>query len=126
MDDEPLDGAEEIGAVSAPSPEVTRLALHLMAVRSAVVVGVFLNERFPTEEAFMDFLNTDDTMDGLQAFVDAREDILSIAVQQGTLTPDALVAAVSEHHPRALEAIDLLAEQIGVQPQDLFSFLLRA
>lgn len=121
------DGAEdEFGAVAAPSPEVTHLALHLMAVRSAVVVGVMLNERFPTEEAFMDFLNTEETLEGLQAFSDARDDVIALAVQQGTVTSDAVISAVSQHHPRALEAIDVLAARIGVTPQDLFSFLLRA
>lgn len=124
---ESLSGVEgNLDAVSAPSPEVTRLGLHLLAVRSAVLVGIYLNERFPTEELFMDFLNSDETIEGLEAFAEARDDVLAVAIKQDTVTPESVAEAVTTHHPRALEAIDVLAERIGVTPEDLFSFLLRA
>lgn len=118
-------GAEgDLSAVSVPSPEVTRLALHLMAVRSAVLVGVYLNERFPTEELFTDFLNSAETIEGLTAFAETRDDILESALASGG--DSALVRSVMQNHTRALEAVDVLAERIGVAPEDLFAFLLRA
>lgn len=111
---------------AAPSPEVTRLALHLMAVRSAVRVGIMLNQTFPDEETLIAFLDDRETIEGLQAFVEAQDDIAALAIRSGDIDEEDLAKAVQQHQPRALEAIELLAERIGVNAADLSSFLLRA
>lgn len=108
-----------------PSDEVIKLVLHLLAVRAAVRVGVMLNERFPTEDEMMEFCNNQDTVEGLEAFAEARRSVELLALQ-GNMTQEAVSRAIEQHHPRAMEAIEVLAEQIMVNPSDLFSFLLRA
>lgn len=112
-------------AVLVPSSEVVNYVLHLLAVRSAIKVGIMLNENFPDEDTLMSFLNSEETLEGLQAFADAKDDIAQLAVQDAELDPKRLAKAIEAHQPRAVEAVDLLAERIGVNPADLFSFLLR-
>jgi hypothetical protein len=125
MDEEQnLDGVDN-DAVLVPSSEVVKYVLHLLAVRSAVRVGIMLNENFPDEETLMNFLNSEETLEGLQAFADAKDDIAQLAVQDAELDPERLAKAIEAHQPRAVEAVDLLAERIGINPADLFSFLLR-
>lgn len=111
------------GAAPVPNEDVVRFTLHLMAVRSAVRMGIMLNEQFPDEESFMAFLNAPDTVEGLTAFAEARDDIALLAMREDEA---ALAQAIRQHHPRALESVELLAEQIGVVPEDVVSFLLRA
>jgi hypothetical protein len=124
MDERENSPGDDSGAT--PSDEVARLVLHLMAIRSAVRVGFALNEQFDTEESFTDFLNSAETLDGLQEFVNAERDIALLAMTDAGTDTRALADAVRQHHGRALESVDLLAEAVGVQPEDLFSFLLRA
>lgn len=112
-------------AVLVPSSEVVKYVLHLLAVRSAVRVGIMLNENFPDEETLADFLNAEETIDGLQAFHEAKDDIAQLAITNAELDTEKLAEAIQAHQPRAVEAVDLLAERIGVNPADLFSFLLR-
>lgn len=126
MDEEQNPNGVGNDAVLVPSREVVEYVLHLLAVRSAVRIGVMLNENFPDEEALAEFLNSQETIEGLQAFADARDDIASIALSGNEIDPERLARAVEAHQPLAVEAIDLLAERIGVNPADLFSFLLRA
>lgn len=111
---------------SAPSDAVSRIILHLVAIRSAVRIGVVLNEQFPSEETLTAFCNDEATIETLQAFVDIQQDMIRAATTDGIPTVADLATTIKQHHGRALEAVSDLAERIGVEPEDLFSFLLRA
>lgn len=102
------------------------IILHLSWLRSAIAVGVALNELAPTEDDWAELCNDPTFLEEMQAFADVIEDIRKQTAAGLDVGLAALERAGSQHHGRAIEAISVTAERLGVPPEDLLAILLHA
>lgn len=100
---------------------------HLSRLRSAVVVGRALADRFPEETAWQELLCSQEFLELVDEVVGFALDVSTSVAVLGDLTdPTQMEQAVEEEFPRALAAVDDLAARLGVPGEDLLSVLLEA
>lgn len=98
-------------------------ALRLIEARSLYLVGMALSAKFPTEAEFMAFLGSPDFIDAIQSFAEIRTDIL-LQGRFGEQTAE-LEDAISAHAYRAAESLEVLADLLGLAPEDIVSVLVK-
>lgn len=91
-----------------------------------VAVGVALNELCPTEADWTALLDDPDVQQEIAAFATVMDEIRTQAMNGLDAGLVALERAGAQHHGRAVEAVTLLADRLGVPPDDLVSILLHA
>lgn len=125
-DDEP-DGVGIPDAASvSDTGAVYQGILQLIAVRSLFLVGMALASKFPTEDDFHELLRSEDFIDAMSAFAEVKTDIALQSAVGEAVDRDAVAQAAADHQQRALEAVEVLSDRLGVAPEDLISVLLRA
>lgn len=110
------------------TPELTYAALaatmELSRLRSTLLVGTALVAQFPTEEAWVELSTDPEYIESLNALAQVLDDIKNDTMVMGSLTPEAVAEASDKHYARAIESVLLLAERLGVPPEDLVNVLI--
>lgn len=99
------------------------MILDMQRARSTWLVGMALATKFPDEEDWEALLQDPDFLDTAESLAEVVDDVRTLSAMGG-VTPEAVAEAVSQHHGRAIEAVEPLSERLGVDPNDLLSFLL--
>lgn len=111
-------------------PQLTYAALaatmELSRLRSALLVGAALAEQFPTEEAWWGLVSDPEYVESLNALAEVLNDIKTDSQLLEAMTPESVAEAADKHHARAVEAIEVVADRLGVSPDDLLAVLLEA
>lgn len=111
-------------------PQLTYAALaatlELSRVRSLFMVGAALVATFPIDEEWWKFVEDPETIESLNALALVVNDMRLDVQMQNAQTPEDVTDAAGSHHERAMETIELLAERIGVAPDDLLNVLASA
>lgn len=114
----------------AETPELSYAALaatlELSRLRSLMLVGAALVTKFPTDEAWWGLLEDPDYIESLNALADVINDIRADVNVQDALTPESVATAADNHHGRAVEAIQLVADRLEIPPEDLLTVLISA
>lgn len=90
-------------------------ALKVSQLRSFFRVGMALNEAFPTEEEFEQYMTDPETIETLNIVADLMDATVASKDQE----PDAL----DKHHGLAVEALEPLAERLNIDGDDLLVIL---
>lgn len=120
-DDPVLEGAFAAGDTHA----FVAVVLHLSYLRSQLLVADALARRYPTEEAWQALLNDPLFQETIRDLSEIVADLRDGGLLGLTPDPAALAAAAQQHHGRALEAVEDLAQALGVDPHDLLTVLIR-
>lgn len=96
------------------------LALRLSQLRSAVRVGLALATACPTEESWEAMMSKPEIHETFSEFATIVDDILADVSRH---PPDAALTQVMAHHARGLEALELFAEAMTIDPEDLLVIL---
>lgn len=121
--DEPWDN---LLASDTPSTALA-LSLALSWARAMTVVGLALAASFPRPEDMVDFLNDEEVQQEISAYAALIRDIrLTAAAGLAGDSVTAFEEIGKAHRARALEAVTLSAERLGVDPEDLLTFYLHA
>lgn len=114
--------------IKSEHPEtVIAFVQHLSRLRSNVIVGRALADRFKTEAEWQECLCSEEFLELVDEVTTFAVD-LNVAVELVGDLEDVtrLQDAVQEEYPRALAAVDELAELLQVPGEDLLSVLLEA
>lgn len=113
--------------MASPRPHATAAAiLHLTYARSLAVVGVALMTMYPTREGFLELLSDPEFQEEVGAFADVVDDIRRLQAVIDPSDVEQVAATVEPHYDRACEAVQLTAERLIVDPEDLIAFLVHA
>lgn len=111
-------------------PQLTYAALaatmELSRLRSTLLVGAALAARFPTDEDWWDLVSEPEYVESLNALAEVLNDIKKDSQVLEAITPESVAEAADKHHTRAVEAIEVVADRLGVSPDDLLAVLLEA
>lgn len=112
-------------------PELTYAAiactLELSRLRSMMLVGMALVDKCPTEEAWWGLLSDPEYIESLNSLAEIINDMqLDANFYASADTPDGTARAAEHHHERAIEAISVVADRLGIPPEDLISVLVHA
>jgi len=109
------------------TPQLTYAALaatmELSRLRSTLLVGTALVSRFGTEEAWWDLVSDPEYVESLNALAEVLNDIRSDVTVLDSVTPEDVAEAADRHHERAIEAVQVVADKIGVPVEDLLNVL---
>lgn len=112
------------GAFASQDPNaVFATVVHLSYLRSQYRVGAALSRAFPTEAAWQAWLSRADVVEQFLDLAAVVADVRAGALGEDILVPDRVVLAVQQHYARGLEAIEGLAQELGIPPQDLLTVL---
>lgn len=107
-------------------PEATiAVVLHLSWLRSAAKVGMALAVTYPGEDEWQAFLNAPELMETIDELAPVIADIRAAAELGTDLSPEQVQLAVEQHYGRALDAVEVLAERLGIAPADLLAVLVQ-
>lgn len=103
------------------------LILQLSHIRSAVIVGRALADKFPTEEAWITYCNSPQFIVLVEEFTGVITDLKTILPEMGDLLdPEQVQLAVEQHYDRALDAMWELSETLEIPAVDLLAFLVNS
>jgi hypothetical protein len=100
------------------------VTLELSRLRSSLRVGMALVQRFPQEDDWWALLDDPEIIDSLNALAEVVND-MRVDTAEAT-TAEEVAAGVAAHHDRAVEAVSLVAEVLGVPSEDLLAVLAEA
>ena len=126
---EPVDRFDRYRAlVDTDHPaELVGLVRYLSHLRSAVLIGRALHDKYPTEAAWQELLCSRAFLELVDEVVAFVADLRYTLEQAGNLIGvQEIHDAVNEEYPRALEAVQELATALGVPPEDLLSVVMEA
>jgi hypothetical protein len=103
---------------------ITATGLQLSWVRALFIVGKALAEKYPNEDDWLEFLDSDEFKFAVEDFSQYIADI-NDAVDVPNASPTDVAEAVSQHFLRAREAVEELAEKLDVKPEELMSIFVR-
>lgn len=112
-------------------PELTYAAiactLELSRIRSMMLVGMALVDKCPTEETWWGLLSDPEYIESLNALAEIINDMqVDANFFAASDTPDGTARAAENHHARAVEAVSVVADRLGIPPEDLISVLVHA
>lgn len=105
---------------------VIAVTLLLSQMRSMFAVGRGLAAKFPTEESWQAFLQSPIYDEVVTEFAQCVADIRDMAQLGPALSPQEVQNAVASHYPRALDAVQELAELVEVPGEDILAVLITA
>lgn len=115
------DGEARGGDGGVPYTTIAAL-LRLSKLRSEFLVGRALAERYPTEEEWEEALDDRELIEQLDSLGLVADDMRShLGLEEPT--PESVQNAVGQHYQQAIESIQLFAEEIGTDVQDLLNVL---
>lgn len=99
------------------------VVLELLRARSLVRVGLALLARFPAEADQEQVFDEPEFLAAAARFAQARR-----AVRDGMAagSPEAVARVALQAYPEAVEAVVVLADRLGCEPEDLVSVMLGA
>lgn len=102
-----------------------QLSVQLVRQRAWFRVYKALNDRYPTSQAFATMLCSAEWLE-LAEEVALLVGLVAQGLDEAGEAPDAeqVVTALANVYPRGLDACADMAEQLGVEPEDLLSVLL--
>lgn len=100
------------------------VTLELSRLRSTLLVGTALVSRFPEEEDWWGLTQEPEYVESVNSLAEVLSDIQADVSTDDGATPDAIAAAAERHHQRALEAVEVLAERLGVPAEDVLTVLI--
>jgi len=89
-----------------------------------MMVGAALVTKFPAEEDWWALVADPDYVESLNALAEVINDIRHDAKINEALDPEAVASAADNHHGRAVEAVQVVAERLEVPPEDLLNVLI--
>lgn len=106
---------------------VIAFVMYLSRLRSSVIIGRALADKFPTEQAWQEALCSQEFLELVDEVVQFAVDVTgTLELVGGIEDVDRIQAAVEEEYPRALAAVQELAARLGVPGEDLLSVLMEA
>lgn len=99
--------------------ESVAVMLYLSRLRSEAILGQALAKHFPTTEAWEGFMADPIVHEEIQSFAGVVEDIRSGQASALALTPEVVAELAAPHMTRALEALSLTAERLGIDAEHL-------
>lgn len=116
--------AAEVPLEGASAAAVFAAVLRLSSLRSAFLVGRALAEVCPYEDQWEAVLRDPEFLETLATVHTIVTDVAATAVSQDRFTPDGIADVGAAHYSRGLEAVELLAERLAVDPKDLLAVLI--
>jgi hypothetical protein len=109
------------------APDLTYAALaatmELTKLRSMLRVGTALVSRFPQDEDWWALISQPDFVASLNTLAEVVNDIRGDTSALENPTPEGVAECAERHYSRAVEAIELVASELGVPADDLLSVL---
>lgn len=102
---------------------VDEMIAHLTYIRSFILVGASLVEKYPTDKEWEDATNDPVILEGLQQLSMVLSDIENTANSDEFLDIDDVLEMSEAHHDRALEALTTVSDLIDVPAEDLVVIL---
>jgi hypothetical protein len=96
--------------------------LELQRLRSRFIVGEALANTCPTDSAWLELMEDPDVVDSIASFAEIL-DAMTSSIDEEALTPEEVARRAAPHQARAMEALSLVAEKLGVDPVDLAAVL---
>ena len=100
--------------------------MELSRLRSAFIIGAALVAKYPTDEEWFRLVEDPIYVESLNDLAVVINEISQDSQLEDALTPETVALAASKHHGRALDSIALIADTLGVPPEDLLSVLINA
>lgn len=104
---------------------VTDALLRLLFSRQMYLVGKAMAEAYPTDDDIEDLITDPDAIEQLKGVALVVDDIRHQRAREGAHSLEAMISVLSQHYDRAVEEVELFAEQHGVSPEDLLVVLTR-